>query len=33
MCGVTQGNSEGMGFSEDLSMLDSGEGSRIKVEV
>jgi len=33
MYGVTQGNSKGMGFSEDPSMLDSSEGSRIKVEV
>ena len=30
---VMQGNSEGTGFSEDLSMQDSGKGSRIKVEV
>jgi hypothetical protein len=32
-CGVTQGNSEGTGFSEDLSVQDSGEGSKVKGEV
>jgi hypothetical protein len=32
-CGVTQGNSEGIGFSEDPSVQDSGKGSRVKVEV
>ena len=30
---VTQGNSEGMGFSEDPSAQDSGEGSEVKVEM
>ena len=28
-----QGNSEGTGFSEDLSAQDSSEGSEVKVEV
>ena len=32
-CEVTQGNSEGTGFSGDPSAQDSGEGSRVKVEV
>jgi hypothetical protein len=31
--GVTQGNSEGTGFSEDPSTQDSGEGSGVEVEV
>jgi hypothetical protein len=30
---VTQGNSEGMRFKEDLSAQDSGEGSKVKVMV
>jgi len=30
---VTQGNSEGTGFSEDPSAQDSGKGSEVKVEV
>jgi hypothetical protein len=33
MHGVMQGNSEGTGFSEDLSSQDSGNGSKVKVEV
>jgi len=28
-----QGNSEGIGFSEDPSMQDSGEGLEVKVEM
>ena len=30
---VTQGNSEGTGFSDDPSTQDNGKGSEVKVEV
>jgi len=30
---VTQGNSEGTGFSEDPSVQDSGKGLEVKVEM
>jgi hypothetical protein len=32
-CRVTQGNSKGMGFSEDPSAEDSSKGLEVKVEV